>query len=205
MTAPAPLTLRDIDTLDALRCASDDSIRYGGIRGNHDGWVMPMDCGGGSRSHHSQTLKKLAGRGLCERKKYGTAREKGSCRYRINEAGRAFMKEHHAKAAQAKTNPKIEARRSRNRRLCCARSPRAKVTLPELPRRPALPCPGAALRSAGVLVRRLARRRLWLKCCRRTTAPIRKRCLPPAPAPRTLHFVASAPSTNTRWCPPTTN
>jgi hypothetical protein len=40
-------------------------------------------------SHHSYTLH-LAKRGLCDRKKYGGKRDKGSCR-RINDAGRAAI------------------------------------------------------------------------------------------------------------------
>jgi len=82
-----PLTDRDIDTLGELRAATDNYLIYA----LKDGWVMPMDCGGSNGSHHSYTLHKLAKRGLCDRKKYGNKREKGSCRYRINDAGRTFL------------------------------------------------------------------------------------------------------------------
>lgn len=85
-----PLTERDIDTLDCLKGATDNHIKLDNYR---DGWVMPMDCGGFNGSHHSYTLHKLAGRGLCDRKKYGNRREKGSCRYRVNDAGREFLAE----------------------------------------------------------------------------------------------------------------
>lgn len=88
-----PLTERDIDTLGELRAATDSFIKQGNYK---DGWVMPMDCGGSNGSHHSYTLHKLAKRGLCDRKKYGNRREKGSCRYRINDAGRAFLSEQRA-------------------------------------------------------------------------------------------------------------
>lgn len=89
-----PLTDRDLETLDDLRMATDDAIQYGGRNGRPStGWVMPLDCGGMNGSHHSYTLSKLAGRGLCERKKYGAPREKGSCRYRINDAGRERLTE----------------------------------------------------------------------------------------------------------------
>lgn len=84
----ADLTERDIDTLGELRAATDSFIRQDNWR---EGWVMPMDCGGSNGSHHSYTLHKLAKRGLCDRKKYGNRREKGSCRYRINDAGRTFL------------------------------------------------------------------------------------------------------------------
>lgn len=96
-----PLTERDIETLGELCAASDSFIKlyepYKAANADDiaksNGWVMPMDCGGGNGSHHSQTLTKLAKRGLCERKKYGGAHEKGSCRYRINDAGRAFLQQ----------------------------------------------------------------------------------------------------------------
>lgn len=83
------LTERDIDTLGCLEAATNNFIDLDNLR---DGWVMPMDCGGSNGSHHSYTLHKLAKRGLCDRKKYGNKREKGSCRYRINDAGRIFLK-----------------------------------------------------------------------------------------------------------------
>lgn len=84
-----PPTERDIETLEALAFATRNHSEVDPDRG---GWVMPMDCGGFNGSHHSKTLAKLASRGLCERKKYGGPRVKGSCRYRISEAGKAFLK-----------------------------------------------------------------------------------------------------------------
>lgn len=85
-----PLTERDIDTLGELRAATDNYLQYD----LKDGWVMPMDCGGSNGSHHSYTLHKLSKRGLCDRIKYGNRREKGSCRYRINDDGRNFLTRH---------------------------------------------------------------------------------------------------------------
>lgn len=86
-----PLTERDFETLRELRAATDDHIAQDNYRG---GWVMPMDCGASNGSHHSYTLTKLAKRGLADRKKYGGPHEKGSCRYRINETGRAYIAQH---------------------------------------------------------------------------------------------------------------
>jgi hypothetical protein len=80
-----PLTDRDFETLRDVLAATDNFIRCDNYK---DGWVMPLDCGGSNGSHHSYTLRKLSLRGLCDRKKYGGKREKGSCRYRINNAGR---------------------------------------------------------------------------------------------------------------------
>lgn len=105
------LTERDLDTLNELRAASDSYIEvYEGHKTpNGDdsararGWVMPMDCGGSNGSHHSYTLHKLAKRGLCDRRKYGGQREKGSCRYRINDAGRALLE-----SQKAERRPKQE-------------------------------------------------------------------------------------------------
>jgi len=83
----------------------------------YGGWARPMDVGARDGSHHSATLRKLAGRGLVERKKLhaihcchgSTQRQalvdnrwvhtdghppstkcscKGSCRYKITSAGR---------------------------------------------------------------------------------------------------------------------
>lgn len=84
-----PLTERDIDVLENLDGATTNYLELD----LKDGWVMPMDCGGTNGSHHSYTLAKLAKRGLCDRKKYGSARSKGSCRYRMNDTGRAFLAE----------------------------------------------------------------------------------------------------------------
>lgn len=83
-----PLTERDIDTLGELEAATRNHLQ---VIPEREGWVMPMDCGGMNGSHHSYTLHKLAKRGLCDRKKYGGKHVKGSCRYRINEAGRALL------------------------------------------------------------------------------------------------------------------
>lgn len=96
---PQPLTERDIETLDALRGASDDAIKHDTRAMRRIGWVQPLDCGGGNGSHHSATLTKLAKRGLAERHKFGGPRDKGSCRYRITKAGRTFLAEHYARAS----------------------------------------------------------------------------------------------------------
>lgn len=82
-----PLTERDIETLRELEFATRQFVE----QNYRDGWVMPMDCGGSNGSHHSYTLTKLAVRGLADRKKYGGRREKGSCRYRINDNGRIWL------------------------------------------------------------------------------------------------------------------
>lgn len=105
MAKPRPLTERDIETLGELRAATDSHEKLG----YRNGWAMPMDCGGGSGSHHSYTLHKLAGRGLCVLKKYGGPHEKGSCRYKINDAGRKFLDDHWKakrawRAAQARSS-----------------------------------------------------------------------------------------------------
>lgn len=83
-----PLTERDIEVLGDLEAASRN---YLDVQPSSEGWVMPMDCGGFNGSHHSATLKKLSDRGLADRKKYGSPRQKGSCRYRINEAGKEHL------------------------------------------------------------------------------------------------------------------
>lgn len=85
------LTRRDIETLRELEAATTSLMRNPMRKSHEEGWAMPMDCGGSNGSHHSYTLSKLAKRGLCDRKKFGGPREKGSCRYRINDAGRAYL------------------------------------------------------------------------------------------------------------------
>ena len=82
-----PLTERDIETLKELACADIQRQKHG-----QSEWLMPMDLGASNGSHHSYTLTKLAARGLGERKKYGSKREKGSCRYRMNEAARDWLR-----------------------------------------------------------------------------------------------------------------
>lgn len=84
-----PLTERDWETLGELEAATRSCLQWTPKR---EGWVMPMDCGGGNGSHHSYTLHKLAKRGLCDLMKLGNKHEKGSCRYRINETGRIALR-----------------------------------------------------------------------------------------------------------------
>lgn len=85
------LTERDIRTLRELDEATRSLMKHPTRKSHEEGWAMPLDCGGSNGSHHSYTLAKLAKRGLCDRKKFGGPHEKGSCRYRMNGAGRAFL------------------------------------------------------------------------------------------------------------------
>ena len=59
-------------------------------------WYAPIDFGGTNGSHHSGTATQLAKLGLIDRYKGGKvnffqSRYKGSCGYRINDAGRAWL------------------------------------------------------------------------------------------------------------------
>ena len=61
-------------------------------------WAAPIDFGGTNGSHHSATARQLAIKGLVDRYKNGRAntfksRNKGSCGYRINAAGLAYLAE----------------------------------------------------------------------------------------------------------------
>lgn len=70
------------------------------------GWARPMDIGARDGSHHSETLNGLAKRHLVEREKLhaiyccngsthppdAACRCKGSCRYRITQAGRKAVR-----------------------------------------------------------------------------------------------------------------
>lgn len=61
-------------------------------------WAAPIDFGGTNGSHHSATATALAKRGLVDRYKNGRvnyfkSRNKGSCGYRINAAGLAYLAE----------------------------------------------------------------------------------------------------------------
>jgi hypothetical protein len=87
------LTDREREILQDLRGAHDDRCPTE--------WCRAMDVGGRDGSHHSYTLAKLTRAGLVERKKYGCfckangelgrCRCKGSCGYRLTEAGRAAI------------------------------------------------------------------------------------------------------------------
>jgi len=83
-----PLTDRDIDVLETLVFATISRVRL-----NQSCWMQPLDLGGSNGSHHSYTLHKLAKRGLCHRRKWGSKRAKGSCDYRANAAGLEWLKE----------------------------------------------------------------------------------------------------------------
>jgi len=80
-----PLTDRDIETLIELEASIRASRRY------NNGFSKPLDIGGTNGSHHSQTLRKLADRGLAVRRKHGGPRERGSCLYGITEAGKEVV------------------------------------------------------------------------------------------------------------------
>lgn len=61
-------------------------------------WAAPIDFGGSNGSHHSGTATKLAMLGLVDRFKGGKvnffkSHYKGSCGYRINSAGLAYLVE----------------------------------------------------------------------------------------------------------------
>ncbi len=85
-----PLTERDIETLEEVVRVAEDWRRHGFDKERQ---LMPMDVGGINGSHHSLTLHKLHARGLCQMKKYGSKRSKGSCRYWSNEAGIALLRQ----------------------------------------------------------------------------------------------------------------
>lgn len=82
-----PLTERDEEVLYSVISTARDWQR---MKINRK--MAPLDVGGFNGSHHSQTLAKLAKRGLVERIKFGTARDKGSCRYWTTPAGITYMR-----------------------------------------------------------------------------------------------------------------
>jgi hypothetical protein len=53
---------------------------------NYPGYFACMDIGGGNRSHHSKTLKKLTKKGLVETPR-GNPRSRANKRYKITQAG----------------------------------------------------------------------------------------------------------------------
>lgn len=67
-----------------------------------DGWATPRDFGGGDDTHHGETAKCLVKRGLVDRIKWVRGkrptinnlkcRERGSCGYKINATGLAWLK-----------------------------------------------------------------------------------------------------------------
>lgn len=103
--ADRKLTKNQLDVLVELNGC--DQMKYGGRiwtlpDGSKARLFMPMDFGGRSGSHHSGTATALAKRGLVDRLKVGwgpsqlnffKGRQKGSCHYRITDAGRAAMAE----------------------------------------------------------------------------------------------------------------
>lgn len=99
--ASIKLTEQQIDVLESLsrldgKMASKNltaEIFPPEVRGY---WAAPMDFGGRNGSHHSATATRLAKMGLVDRYKggkvnYFQSRYKGSCGYRINDAGRALL------------------------------------------------------------------------------------------------------------------
>lgn len=104
------LNARQVDVLRDLRSLRDRPLQCSRnlsgemfpeeVRGH---WAAPMDFGGTDGSHHSTTARRLAQLGLIDRYKNGkvntfNSRNKGSCCYRINEYGLAYL------ASLGKTN-----------------------------------------------------------------------------------------------------
>jgi hypothetical protein len=60
----------------------------------YNGWFTPLSIGGGNRSHHSYTLKKLLKKGLIEsQNRGGILLLRGSRVYRITESGLKYIEE----------------------------------------------------------------------------------------------------------------
>lgn len=91
------LTQNQVDVLSALKYCRDHAELYckavyvdGQLFAN---WgSAPIDFGGQNGTHHSGTATALAKKGLVDREKNGklnifTSRNKGSCYYRITDAG----------------------------------------------------------------------------------------------------------------------
>lgn len=104
------LTSKQIDVLAELEGC--DQMKLGGRfwtlpDGSKARLFMPMEFGGTNGSHHSGTATSLAKRGLVDRLKcvpFGksqlnrfNSRCKGSCHYRITDAGRAALAEQRSK------------------------------------------------------------------------------------------------------------
>lgn len=89
--------LRDIARLADRPSQCSRSLTWEGISPEIRGhWAAPMDFGGQDSSHHSGTARWLAQKGLIDRYKNGkvntfNSRNKGSCCYRINAAGLAYL------------------------------------------------------------------------------------------------------------------
>jgi hypothetical protein len=78
------LTSRDLEVLRDLRSANKQAKQHD----HHDGYVRPMDVGGGDGSYHSGVLAKLVRHGLVKRRHYGSNR---SYLYRIRKKGRKLL------------------------------------------------------------------------------------------------------------------
>lgn len=73
--------------LNALR-----ELNHQGKYDDPDGWRRPMDVGGSDGSHHSATLNTLTRRGFVQRQQRA-GYSRGSCLYRITDAGRTWLKD----------------------------------------------------------------------------------------------------------------
>lgn len=97
-----PLTKRDVETLRDLDAAGRNLAQFYG----EGCWAQPLDLGASNGSHHSQTLNKLARRGLAQFKQRGAKDPppgengrsgragrnavRGAKVYRITDAGRVL-------------------------------------------------------------------------------------------------------------------
>jgi hypothetical protein len=103
------LTDRDIEVLLEAEyfVRRPESATYWVVRSKGAGWFKTGDVGGRNGSHHSQTLKKLARRGLIET----TKRPKGSkakAVWKLTESGIALARDVIEKRRQARQKVKQE-------------------------------------------------------------------------------------------------
>ena len=86
------LTERELDVLASLRDDNDGRTDLAAKGYNLSRWSRPLDVGGGSGSHHSATLARLAAKGLTERRQRSAlSGRRGSWEYRISELGRKTL------------------------------------------------------------------------------------------------------------------
>ena len=115
-----PITDRDFETLNELAPSNLDDERE---------WHTPLGIGGSNGSHHSNTLRKLAKRGLVEMRQRSTG-IRGSKEYRISDGGWTLVLQRAPRRTRAENkvrmdeiNDRIRARKASraaatNRLLC---------------------------------------------------------------------------------------
>lgn len=103
------LSENEIEVLKESMCVFERPHNGVSWNGSCSGWFTPYCIGGGNKSHHSYTLKKLEKKGLIQSEnRWSLSGIRGSKVYKITETGKDYVREHTNYKSYAKSINKIQ-------------------------------------------------------------------------------------------------